>query len=328
MKMMPASKDHKKYFVDKSCQPILSSTSSTPSSIDSISPQTERLHRLHGASLLHDASILLRVGPSTFPTSCTIFHRVYHRTSLRQHDVWSIAMACLLLGGKIEEDPRPIRSIVLTFHHIYRRRRLRIHDAVGERGVSYGAPHAEAENVMCTDEEKENLLRHVPPMSHAGAIYAEWKNAIEETESFILRLLGFTLFWIPESHPHRFILYFVRVLEIEESLVAQEAWNYCNDSCHLDICVRYDPEVIACAAILMACTNHNISIPLTPRPWWEIFIGPNRGEDLSVVCNAILAVGDVTRVDVSRAKYAFVPSLLEDMAFNDPESYLWSVVKD
>jgi hypothetical protein len=128
-------------------------------------------------------------------------------------------MASLLLAGKIEEDPRPIRSIVLTFHHIYRRRRLRVHDAVGESGVFYGAAHAEAENVMCTDEEKENLLRHVPPMSHGGAIYAEWKNAIEERESLILRLLGFTLFWIPESHPHRFILYFVRVLEIDDPLV-------------------------------------------------------------------------------------------------------------
>ena len=78
----------------------------------------------------------------------------------------------------------------------------------------------------------------------------------------------------------------------------------------------------------MACTNHNISIPLTPQPWWELFVGPNRGDDLSAVCNTILAVGDMTHVDVSRAKYAFVPSLLEDMSFNDPESYLWSVVKD
>jgi hypothetical protein len=49
---------------------------------------------------------------------------------------------------------------------------------------------------------------------------------------------------------------------------------------------------------------------------------------MSGVCNAILAVGDVAEVDVKRAKCAFVPSLLEDGSFNDPESYIWSVLKD
>ena len=125
-------------------------------------------------------------------------------------------MASLLLASKIEEEPRPIRSMVLTFHHVYRRRRLRIHD---NTSISYGAAHAEATNVLSSDETKENLLRHVSPMSHGGAIYAEWKNVMEEKENLILRSLGFTLFWIPESHPHRFILYFVRVLEIEDGVV-------------------------------------------------------------------------------------------------------------
>ena len=126
-------------------------------------------------------------------------------------------MASLLLASKVEEDPRAIRSIVLTFHHLYRRRRLRIHD---DMAISYGAADAEAEHVIWTEEEKENLLRHVSPMSLGGAIYAEWKNAIEEKESLILRTMGFTFFWIPDSHPHRFILYFIRVLEIEEGKVS------------------------------------------------------------------------------------------------------------
>jgi hypothetical protein len=46
------------------------------------------------------------------------------------------------------------------------------------------------------------------------------------------------------------------------------------------------------------------------------------------VCNAILAVGDVSDVKSRRAKYAFVPSLMKDGSFNDPESYLWLTAKD
>ena len=81
---------------------------------------------------------------------------------------------------------------------------------------------------------------------------------------------------------------------------------------------------MACAAILMACSSKDVELPLVPFPWWEVFIGGNRGEDLSIVCNAILAVGDEDSLDNRRAKYAFVPSLLEQTSFNDPESYLWS----
>jgi hypothetical protein len=104
-----------------------------------ISSQIKRLHRLHDTSLLHE---------STFATSCTIFHQMYHSISLTEHDVWSIAMACLLLESKVEEDPCTIRTIVLAFHHLYRRRRLRIHDDVN---TFYGAADAKANNVLSTN---------------------------------------------------------------------------------------------------------------------------------------------------------------------------------
>ena len=68
-----------------------------------------------------------------------------------------------------------------------------------------------------------------------------------------------------------------------------------------------------------------MNLPLTPRPWWEVFIGPNLDKVLSIVCNAILALGDEQDLDNRRSKYAFVPSLMKEPSFNDPESYLWSV---
>ena len=236
----------------------------TPSSIDSIDRKIELCHRLHGTSLLSSASTLLRIKASTFTTSCTIFHRFYHRCSLKDFDVWSVSMACILLAGKMEEDTRRLREIVLVFLHLYRRRRLIMiknpNEFLEKLNMSFERKCNDNDDdddddddddrlqisspVACklSFEEKENLLRNIPPISTYSRHYQEWKDAMCNTEIVILKVLGYTLYWIPDSHPHKFILYFAKVMELDEQ-VAQRAWNYCNDSCRLDICVRFDAEV-------------------------------------------------------------------------------------
>jgi len=159
-----------------------------------------------------------------------------------------------LLAGKLEEAPRTVRFIVLTFAHLYRRRRLRVDDDTQLH--SYGAADCEADTTaLLTESEKENMIRSAKPMSIGGPVYAAWVKVLLDVENAILRNLGFTLHWIPDSHPHTFILYFVRVLGIDSKDVAQQAWNYCNDSCQLELCVLFDPEVIVrcCNQMLICC---------------------------------------------------------------------------
>ena len=73
-----------RFVVDKTVHAVIeTSTRTTPSNEDGISAQVERTHRLHGASILHDACQILKLPSSVFATACTLFHRMYHRISLR-----------------------------------------------------------------------------------------------------------------------------------------------------------------------------------------------------------------------------------------------------
>jgi hypothetical protein len=207
----------------------------TPSYVqDHILPEVEWVHRLCGTSLISSATRLLRMSASTYASACAIFHRFYHRVSLAKYDVWSVAMASVLLAGKIEEDPRRLREIILVFSHLYRRRRLQIGIsetsklASNGNGTSDSNPSASGKTIRpkcsdlvskLTEPERNNILRHMKPMSPHGPVYAEWHDALVSTENVILRELGFVLYWIPDSHPHKFILYFVRVLDIHDKQV-------------------------------------------------------------------------------------------------------------
>ncbi len=321
----------------------------TPSSVSGVSSETEFLHRIHGTSILYQVTKLLRLSPSVYATSTTIFHRFYYRCSLTKYDVWSVSIASVLLACKTEEEIRKIREIILVFVHVYRRMRLGVgsdediiidnHDNnPSDNDNSVTLKHITVarcsilKDKKLTLEEKKNSLRYIRPLSQNGMQYREWEDAVMEMENVILRELGFTLHWITDSHPHVFLLYFLKVLNVnvngddaKRKRIGQNAWNYCNDSCRLDICVRYSPELTACAAIHLALIEEGMIIQPKPKPWWHAFIGEKCDEDLSTVCNAILALGDRDCVEgYVAASKEYVVSLLDDGSFCDPGSYIWN----
>merc|ERR1719162_1407132 len=89
--------------LDRTISVLIENPDQTASREFGISPTTERIHRLHGTSIILQSSRGLGLGASSFATACIIFHRFLHSVSLTKHDVWSVALCCTLLSAKLEE---------------------------------------------------------------------------------------------------------------------------------------------------------------------------------------------------------------------------------
>jgi len=340
------------------------------SSFVDVPTKTKFLHTIHGTSIIYQSTTLLRTSPSTYATACTIFHRFYHRKSLKEYSVWSVALGSVFLACKVEEDQRRMQDVILIFVHVLRRMRLAIllHDVTEDDGFKSPSSLSSSNHqsswiqtdvsplLRCQDplspslpltqEEKQNILRYVRPLPQYSQLYKEWEYELREMENVILRELGFTLYWIPDSHPHLFLLYFCNVLGLQTApkeqdtmkndhpkyTVHQLAWNYCNDSYRIELCTRFVPEIIACAAIHLACVDENvmdkISLGMQPNPWWVSFVGSGRDQDMATICNALLALKDDDCVEgYSEARNKYVISLVEDGGcFCDPGGYIWNML--
>lgn len=182
------------------------------------------------------------------------------RKSLKRFDAFSIAMGSFLLAAKVEESFKTLREVLFAFHFVYGKR----------KGL------------------------YLKPMELGGQQYTSWKNELIMMERYILKELGFSLYNIMD-HPHKYILYFIKVLNGSEQL-ANVAWGYLNDSMRLDLSLRFQAQTIACAAIYLAARKLGISLPGDGEEgsWWEVFSANTA--DLLFCSNEILTVYDMPKV--------------------------------
>lgn len=288
----PSSSSSSLTRLDRTIQVIIDRPDDTPSRcIGKIPPRIERLHRLHGTSLIFDVAVTtsssstlrshekmeednnnnsndnkddtcqkndstrtvqeydgLSLGPSTVATACTIFHRFYHSVSLTEYDVWSVAMASTLLATKVEEEPKTLKQIIDIYARVYLRRLLLADfdssccddgDGGGVTEDENNGRDGKGSNMLTRavlespyiavlshptekwpSSQKQHFCNNINLQQHLnkfGTVYKEWYRQISNVESIVLKQLGFTLYWIPNTHPHKFILYFCQVLDLKDN---------------------------------------------------------------------------------------------------------------
>lgn len=210
----------------------LEKLSPTPSSLDGMTQAVEDDLRNLGCDLIQTAGKLLKLPQVAMATACVIFQRFFYSRSFVRMKMEVVAMGCVCLSCKIEEDPRRPRDVINVFNHI--------------KQVRMGKPI----KPVVLDE-----------------VYVRLKRDVLNAERRVLKDLGFC---VHIKHPHKLIVMFLQLLSADSNTkFVQMSWNFMNDSLRTDIFVRYQPETIACACIYLSARKLNIALPKKPA-WYEL----------------------------------------------------------
>ncbi|ROL45214.1 Cyclin-L2 [Anabarilius grahami] len=80
----------------------------SPSRAHGLSARTEEQLRIRMCEMIQNAGVLLRLPQVAMATAQILFHRFFYCKSFVRHCAETVAMACLQLASKIEEEPRRV----------------------------------------------------------------------------------------------------------------------------------------------------------------------------------------------------------------------------
>lgn len=226
----------------------------SPSRAGGLAAHVEERFRLLGCQLIQQAGLLLRVPQSAVSASQTLLHQYYCRESLLGSAVLDVAMAALFVGCKVGECYRRARDLVNVFHYLYHVARK----------------------------------REWRPMAYICDEYYNWRERLTTAEMLLLRTLGFH---VQPANPAvlmvSYILVFDGLFDCERAGIKCSQWalNVLNDAGGTVAGVRFQPPVLACAAMARALAVFGLE-PCAPARWHELFdVTP---EDLAL-CLAVMA---------------------------------------
>lgn len=231
----------------------------SPSAEHGLTAVTEEQLRVQGCEMIQVAGILLKLPQVAMATGQILFQRFFYCKSFVKHCAEMVAMACVHLASKIEEEPRRVRDVLNVFYHL-----------------------------------KRNKGKINPVPMPLDASYISMKAQVIKAERQVLKELGFC---VHVKHPHKIIVMYLQVLECEkDASLVQMAWNYMNDSLRTDVFLRFTAETVACACIYLSARS--LQIPLPDQPPWFLLFGACE-EDLRQICGTILRLYTLPTVSFS-----------------------------
>lgn len=197
--------------------------SQTASKAHGMSMKIIEKQRRDGCKFIQSVGEMMKMPQLVIATAIVFFQRFYLYHSFKDFPFMDIGSCCLFLAGKVEDSPKKWQDIISRSY--FYKHKQKISDKSKEWYTS-----------------KETLLLY---------------------ERILLQTLSFDL---TVDHPYVYLLTIIKdqytSKEIECKQLAQNAWNFTNDSLRATtLCLQYRPEVIACAVIEKAAKKNNMALP-------------------------------------------------------------------
>lgn len=209
---------------------------STPSILDGITPEEERMRRAKGVNFITQVGIILKVPQMTLAVASTFFHRFLMRKSCVPEKggihQYTMAATALFLATKTEENCRKTKEIVIAVAK------------VAQKNAS-----------LIIDEQSKEYWR--------------WRDSMLLYEETMLEDLTFDLVL---KSPYTVLYGFLNRLNLGENKpVRNVAWAFLNDSCMTTLCLTQTAKDIAIGAVYFALKFQGEGLPDDDegRAWWE-----------------------------------------------------------
>lgn len=249
----------------------------TPSRYDGIPERDERDYRASCVFFLESLCKHERLKCTYLAQTCAsvYFHRFYQHQSFKKHDRFVVAVACLFLACKVEEESRRISDVVTAYFHI--------------KNI------LKKSEIKVTDEQKSTML-----------------NKVLITERIVLQTLAFEL---KQTNPvdwfiEKFNIIKKYIREEKRKDVKLNATKFLRDCYRSTIPIQHIQKDIALSTLFLATLElgeEPIVLPSNKMEvtWLDLFEVDTTEEILNDVCNMIIDVyesGVNVKLDMNMAK--------------------------
>ncbi|KAF7634085.1 hypothetical protein Mgra_00006505 [Meloidogyne graminicola] len=272
----------------------------SPSRLAGLSIEMENRYRQKGIYIIKKiGQAMNQKHYPTLATASVFFHRFYVFHSFIQYSPYVPALACLFLAGKVEDIPKKCKDLVLKAQEIF--------------PVEYIWLTADEliliERLLLQTIRFDLYIEHPVTKNVSEAkIASEAKNFFEaeiasEAKNF------FEAEIVSEAKIYSFLVQYAKITN---------AWTFVNDSLTTNICLLWEPEIIAIAMLFMAFKMTKLEIgeenlekivkkeEEEENDWWEEqkikvkqknYVSNLTKEMIEEICHRVLDVVDTDNLE-------------------------------